>query len=506
MNIGRSLLKGSVVSTIALVAQVVLAFVTTPILLHSLGERNYGIWLVLMALIGYYSFLDFGISSSVARFLASAFGRNDEEEIHAVINTALAFFLMVGIASLLVTIGLVVLADRFTTNQTDVLVIRPCILIVGAIASVGFPVRVFQGILKGCQRYDLIAFAGLARLLVTSLLIWIFVRAGYGIVCLAAITALVGLMECILTIYFACRSFPAIRLGLGFYRTSTCVRLLGYSWRSFFLVLTQHVRFKMDSLVISGLLSVRLVAQYSIGARFMEYFMEIVGNLVGGQLMPVFSRYHGRDAHDLMRERFLTATRVSAIVSIFFGASLAFYGGTFIERWLGSGFDASIRILLILVGPYTLFLAQVPGVHLLFSLAKQHHLAWVGMGAAITNLALSLFLAKAYGLSGVAMGTAIELTLVSIFVSPFVVCRAAKVPLRRFFADALFGTFAKCLLPLGLYFFLVRQFLEPNYLRLITLVLGQILVFGPAVFYGVLRKDERALLLGAFRRRSPSAL
>lgn len=505
VNIGRSLLKGSVVSTVALVAQVVLAFVVTPLLVHSLGVQTYGIWLLLTALIGQYALFDFGISSAVARFVAAAAGRNDEEEIHAVVNTALVLFALIGAVCLLVTLGLAFLAGHLTSHPAEVPVIRTCVLLVGGMVAVGFPVRIFQGVLKAYLRYDLIAFAGLAKLILTNLLIWIFLRAGYGIVCLAVITALAGALEYLLTIRFAYRAFPALRLGFDFYRKATRGTLLDYSWRSFILGVTQQIRFKLDLVVIASVLREKsLITHYSIGARFMDQFVELVGNLVGGQLMPVFSRYQGRGEYDLVRDRFLSATRVSTIVSVFFGASLAFYGGAFIERWMGPGYGDSTTILLILAGPFTLALAQTPGVGLLYGMSKHHLLAWICAGAAVVNLTLSVVFAKIYGMNGVALGTAVELTLNFLFVFPLVVCRVARVPLRTFFADALFGTVAKCLLPLGLYFFLVRQFLEPNYLRLVTLVVGQALVFGPAAFYGVLRKDERELLVGAFRRRSPS--
>lgn len=507
MNIGRSLLKGSVVSTIVLVAQVVLTFVITPILVHSLGVQTYGIWLLLTSLIGQYALFDFGISSAVARFVSAASARHDEAEIHAVVNTALALFAVIGTACLLLTLGLAFFADRLASAPHEVAMVRTCVLIVGSLVAVGFPVRIFQGILKAYLRYDLIAFAGLAKLILSNLLIWFFLRAGYGLVCLAVITALAGVIEYLLTIRFAYRAFPALRLGRGLYRTATRGTLFDYSWRSFVLGLTQQIRFKVDLVVIASVLREKsLITHYAIGARFMDHFVELVGNLVGGQLMPVFSRYEGRGELGLVRDRFLSATRVSTIVSVFFGASLALYGGAFIERWMGPGFGDSITILLILAGPFTLALAQTPGVGLLYGMSKHHLLAWICAGAAVVNLTLSVVFAKIYGMNGVALGTAAELLLTFLFVFPVVVCRVAKVPLRTFFADALFGTLAKCLLVIGLYFFLVRSFIEPHYLRLLLLVVGQALIFGPAAFFGVLKKDEREFLLRALRRESPAAV
>ena len=505
VNIGRHLLKGSVVSTVALVAQVVLAFVVTPLLVRALGERTYGMWILLMSVVGYYAFLDLGITSSVARFVAAAAGREDREEIHSVVNTAMGLFLWVGGICLVITLGLAIFAERLARSPGDVETLRSCVLIMGTLVAVGFPVRIFQGVLKAYLRYDLIAVGSLVKLVVANLLIWMVLPRGYGVVALAWITALAGLLESVLTVYFAWRAFPGLALGRRFVRKETRGSLLNYSWRSFVLALTQVIRFKVDTVVIASVLSVNLITHYSIGARFMDYFTELIGNLVGGQLVPVFSRYQGRGDEGMVRAGFLSASRVSTIVSVFCGGSLAFYGGAFIERWMGEGFKDSTTILLILVGPFTLALAQTPGVGLLYGMAKHHLLAWICGGAAVLNLGMSLILAKIYGMNGVAMGTSIELMVIFLLVFPVVVCGVAKVSLKEFFGWGLFWPAAQSVVPLGIYFLLVRQFLEPNYLRLGLLVIGQTVIFAPAVYWGVLSGEERAFLGTALRRKAAVA-
>ena len=207
----------------------------------------------------------------------------------------------------------------------------------------------------------------------------------------------------------------------------------------------------------------------------------------------------------MVRAGFLSASRVSTIVSVFCGGSLAFYGGAFIERWMGEGFKDSTTILLILVGPFTLALAQTPGVGLLCGMAKHHLLAWICGGAAVLNLGMSLILAKIYGMNGVAMGTSIELMVIFLLVFPVVVCGVAKVSLKEFFGWGLFWPAAQSVVPLGIYFLLVRQFLEPNYGRLGLMVIGQTAIFAPAVYWGVLSGEERAFLGKALRRKAAVA-
>jgi O-antigen/teichoic acid export membrane protein len=499
VNINARLLKGSIMNTTVLFAQVIVSFVITPVLVHSLGDRAYGIWILVLSLIGYYSIFDLGISSSVARFVSRAAGKNEEMQIQSTINTALVLYAFIGAGALAVTVVLALFAGRFASTPSEISAVRACILIVGSLVAAGFPVRVFQGVLKAFLRYDLVAVAGLAKLFTANILIWIFIRGGHGIAALAAITALAGALEVLLTIFFAKRAFPALKLGTRFFRRETRIEVFSYSWRVFIIAITQQIKFKIDSLVIAGLLAVELVTHYSIGARFMDYFIDLVGNLVGGQLLPVFSRYDGRGDHARMRERFLNATRVSTLVSTFTGGSLAFYGGAFIERWMGPHFGSSYNVLLILVAPFTISLAQTPSVGFLYGTSKHHHIAWINSGAAVVNLTLSILLARTFGMYGVALGTAIELTITYLFVFPTVTCWVAGIPAQRYFCDAVGLTMLKTLLPMAVYFFVVSRFLAPSYPRLFALGILQAVVFAPVAFYFVLGKTERELLLHAFR-------
>jgi len=504
VNLSNRLLKGSVMSTISLVIQVAVSFLITPVLVRSLGERSYGMWILVMALIGYYTVFDFGISSSVGRFVSRGAGRKDDGEINRIVNTSLGLYVVVGAACLLLTCLLAFGAGWFVKDPREIESVRGCILIIGSLVSFGFPIRVFQGVLKGLLRYDLSVAAGLAKLAFVNLAIWFMLR-DRGILFLAGITAIGGMIESALLVIFAFRAAPALRLSPGGYHKAGVREILGYSWRSFVVTLMQQIRFKIDSLVVAGLLAVNLVTHYSIGARFMEYFVEIVGNVAGGQLMSVFSQYEGRGDHELIRERFVGATRFSAILSVFVGASLAFYGQAFIERWMGPHFRDSYQVLLILVGPFTLALSQSPSIGLLYGISKHHYIAWTTCGSALVNLVLSLVLAKVWGMYGVAMGTAVELFLSHLLIYPLLVCRAIDLPLARYYIRGLGVPIFASLAVLAAWFLAVSRFLQPEYLRIGLLGIAQVIIFTPVVFFLVLKDDERRLLLQALRRAPPAS-
>src|SRR5574337_330130 len=81
-------INGFVLKTIYMVLNVALAFFMMPFILHSLGDRMYGIWIMIGAVMGYSAYLDFGLSSGVSRFISRAIGRNDADEVNGIVNTS----------------------------------------------------------------------------------------------------------------------------------------------------------------------------------------------------------------------------------------------------------------------------------------------------------------------------------------------------------------------------------------------------------------------------------
>src|SRR3984885_15472868 len=118
-TVGRRLLSGAVLQIGNLVASAIAAFFLMPFIVHHLGDRIYGFWSLAISFIGYYSLLDFGLSTAVSQYMSIAIGRNDEAACRGVFNTALRInFVLAGIA-LLVTAIIVAVTPRFSHNPSD---------------------------------------------------------------------------------------------------------------------------------------------------------------------------------------------------------------------------------------------------------------------------------------------------------------------------------------------------------------------------------------------------
>lgn len=500
MSNKKKIIKGSFLQGVELFLQIALAFVLTPITIRFLGNRFYGVWILVSTFIGYYGLLDFGLSTAVARYVARGIGKSDTKEINGVINTSFFLFSAVGLLVIFITFIIAFTGHYYVKNAQDIHLFKTIVIILGINVALRFPAKVFRGILTAYLKYDLLTYSSLVRLLLSSVFTFYFLKKGYGLIALAVITFVCTMLEEALVIIFSKQVYPKLRVGYQLFQREKIGVLYNYSYKSFIGQIADILKYKVDAFVIAGFLNVNLVTHYSVGLRFPEYFYQFMKRTIN-LTKPIYSQYEGKGNYDLIRKRFLEITKISVIVSVFVGASIIYYGKPFIHRWLGAGFDSSYLVAVILCVPWTIDLMQGPGNGLLYGISKHHYFAIVNPIEGAINLVLSIILVKYFGIYGVALGTAIPMMIIRIFIQPAYTCRTIGLSVREYCVTTLLVTTLKTLLPLLLYFFIARNFLKATYASIILCSIIQLLLLLPVVFYFVLSAKEREGAISLIRAK-----
>ena len=490
MSTIRKLFKGSFLRTVDFSLQVLVSFFMIPIIIHSLGDRMYGIWFLVGSFMGYYGLLDLGLSTAVSRFISRAIGGDDEKDVNRILSTTFGLFLLLGILVFIIALVLVVFSDHFVTDQKELTAIRLVLLILGINMAIDFPFRAFNGLLNSYLRYDYLTYASVVRLALANGFILESLKMGYGIVSMAFINLAAFMVQRAMLFAYSKTVFTQMKIRPAFFDTGLVKHLFSYSYKSFIAQLADILRFRVDGLVIAAFLNVQLVTYYAVGQKLVDYFGGLILR-VTGIMMPLFSQYEARNDFETIRKRFLQVTRVTVILSIFVGTSIIFYGNVFIQKWMGAEFHDSYVILVILTVPMIIALMQSPGVSLLFGISKHHYYAVINTMEGVTNLVLSILLVGKYGFFGVAYATAIEMIFFKLFVQPFIICRSIELPVHQFYLGGILSPSVKMLLPLSLFFYFAKGFLKPDYFTLMSLGIIQVLVVTPFLYFFVLDPETR---------------
>ena len=172
----KLLAKSSALRISLFITNIVIAFLLMPFIIHFLGDRMYGLWVVVGSVLGYYWLVDFGISTAVERGISRAVGKKDNYEINIVVNTGLFLYSLGGLTILLISAIVAYAMPYFINNISDVIIFRQVFIILGLSFAFNFPMRVFSGILRSFLRFDMVNIANFGLVILRASLIYCFLK------------------------------------------------------------------------------------------------------------------------------------------------------------------------------------------------------------------------------------------------------------------------------------------------------------------------------------------
>ena len=490
MALSSKLIRGSTVNLAEHGLKLGLMFVITPLMIKHLGEKDYGIWLLALAIIGWLRLLDLGISFSGTRFLGRALGSENAEEYLSLTKTLTWLFNWIGLASLILTAAICLALPIWISDPSLLGKVRWLILGFGISTGLRFWTRIFEVVLKSHVRYDLIGIASIIKSALQGGLIIYFLLTGHGLVTLLILFIATDVLDQGILILFARRVHPETKISFRPGNADGIKPLLRYSATAMVTSSGHNLRSGIDPLIIAHVSTVAAVPVYSVGARFLTVFSDIINAIFGGNFLAAFSQLHGRDDQALLTKSFLSSIRHSAAIAVLGGSALLIYGPAFIDRWVGPAFGDSAIVLLILTPPTVLALMQYPIWGFFYSQNKQHWLAALTFGGGLFNVALSLILAQRIGFFGVVWATLIEMSIGFGILVPIMVSRVCGIPFWQYLKPMTLSSI-KIAAASTAYFFLIRPFISPDYFRLSLLGIGHLAVVFPVFLFFIFSGEER---------------
>lgn len=488
-GLASKLIRGSFFRILNLVLNIAVAFFMIPFVINAIGDRWYGLWVLVGTLVGYYGFFELGISTANERFIARAIGQDDEDEVNTVFNTSLQIFLVVALIALVLTAVIVLVCPRFVKNPGEINIFRIVILIVGFDTALSFPIRSVFGFLFAHVRYDVVNMIGISKLILRTALIVFFLGRGYGLITLALITLGVDLFQYAVSALYLKRNYPGVHLNLRETSRDMVRQLLGYSIYSFISNVAKQLRFHIDAFVITGFLGLSFVTHYNIGGRVAAYYLAVVTSAVA-LMKPVFSSLEGKGDFSQIRDKFIFIVKLNTIISVFLGGSILIYGRAFIVRWMGIEYIDSYYVLVVLTIGLIFNTIQITSVTLLYGISKHKFYSIVMVIEGVANILLSILLIRKYGIVGVALGTTVPMLITSLFIIPAYTNRVIDLKLTKYLKVVLGGIFFGGIVHLGCWL-LIRDYLISSYPRIVILSLATSAVFIILNGFVLLSRTER---------------
>src|SRR5437899_4034037 len=138
------ILRAVTTSWVAIIANAAVGFLLTPYVLHHLGDEAFGLWVLVVTLVGYYGLFDGGVRSSILRYASRHKALGEQQRANEVVATAFYYYLGACALVILATYFLVDPISRFFAVHDQVLSAFKCLfLLAGSVQGLTFLLVVF---------------------------------------------------------------------------------------------------------------------------------------------------------------------------------------------------------------------------------------------------------------------------------------------------------------------------------------------------------------------------
>jgi len=387
-----------------------LTLVLTPYILYKLGIQLFAIWSLIFVVTTYLGFLDFGISSSFAKYIAEYNAKKDFTSLNSVITCGLLFFagysIILVLVAYLIKDFLIVLLKIPPQLHYEFIFTMMGMIIVVAVFNIFV---IFREVLIGLQRMDLsnkiIIFSSFFYIFGTIF----FLEKGQGIKGLVYSSALRALVMILGSIFFSFRLLPRIKIGLKYAEKIIFKKLFNYGIKMQLSTVAGIVHFQTDKIIISYFLGLNFVTFYDLGQKIATGVREFPIMILSA-LVPAISEMDAVKDHSKLKDLYYRGSKYLALTVfplIFLTVILA---KDIINLWIGKGYGLAILTLQVIILEYGLNVLTGMGTCTVRGIGKPEYETRYAVLVAVLQLILGITLIQLIGFPGI---------LVSLVISGF---------------------------------------------------------------------------------------
>lgn len=474
---------------------IVIAFMLSPFLVHTLGDTNYGIWSIISAFAGYMTLLDLGVSSAIAKYVSKYKALKDYKSLNVVFSSGLVIMSLVGLLLFAISpflADIVVSTFKFDPGMQDT--IHALVIVAAIDVAVFVASGVFYGAFFGFQRNEITNAAVLFTALFKAVVFYFVLTSGFGLLAMAVVSLIAHILAALLLALTLRRVEPKVIITTKYADKSTIFSIFNYSKFTFLTMLGLQLIYYSDAFVIGYFLSAAAITIYTIPWSLNEYSNKLI-HAVAQTFVPVFSQQEATNERDLYKT-YLSGTKAVILLSNLLCIGVLTLGDEFIGIWMGPRYAVECSTLLTIMFTTQLFKSpQLISYSILLGTANHQKFATYNMAFSVANLILSIILVQKFGLIGVASATAITQILFYVVVTPILTSKVINFSLFDYIKQTYWRIAPASLILFAILSYFASQNPPTGYISLLGQALIGSAVYLVIAFWTLLNSEERQLAL-----------
>ena len=411
-SLSKIVFRNTIFTSLSKFWRMFISLILAPYIIKKIGVEQFGLWAIVMTVVSYAGFLDFGLGTPFVKYIAEYFTKRDYKNTNRVISTGFFSYLVLGAAIFGVgqffipkILGFFKLSPRYLPDAIFVLRLALLLYVVET------TLWVFPSVIRGLQRMDISNGIQIVTMTVAFGGTFLFLELGYGIRGLIYNDALALIVAVILEIAAARKLLPELRLRFSNFHLKTLKTLMIFGIKLQVSKIGQLIYLQLDKILLSHFIAVSMVTYYQLGSRI-AFTVRFLPALLMIPLMPAFSELSVRVSREDVYKNILKTTKYIVFATLPLAFFIVLTASLIFEAWLGPGFEQAATACRILIFGY-LSNAMIIGA-LVMAFQGLGHPGYQSLTSLVTAVACAIFstlLIIHLGFLGAPLGTCLGMNI-----------------------------------------------------------------------------------------------
>ena len=455
---------------VSALAEVLVFFIITPVVVKHFGTTVYGVWILLHVIIFYLHFFDLGLYTALVKFVARFREVGDFTAINDVVGSTLTMMAVAGVAAFAASIALAWFFVPYYFDVSDELAdtLTLAVMLFGANLLVFFPGSVFRAIFEGYQRYDVLGAISTLMTVLTAVASYIVIVVyDCGILLLASVEIASAIIGVALYVFFVGKLFPEVKPSFSGVGGENWKRLRNYSWWVAFNEMLAEGASRIDRLLIPVFISISMVTPYSLVCSVAGAIFLMIGPITE-VFFSLSSAIDARDDTAQLRTLLLKGSKLVMSFSLPVSVVAMAYGEEFLNWWVGAEYvTLDGPVLELIVASFVVTAFVITSSNILMALSRLKGLFVISLVELLIAVILAVLTLPEYGLAGLAASFLVANSLVTFLLIVPYVCKALNQNIVEYLLDSLFRPFLPVLPSLAVIYLLDQMLVSGGIVELV---------------------------------------
>lgn len=487
-----SIAKGAIISYISIFLNIIISFIYTPWMIHQIGVSDYGLYSLIMSFISYF-IMDFGLNTSITRFIAKYRAEGNEEKVANMLGLTTKVYLAIDALIFLVLFVLYFFISDIFKGLTPEEIAKMKILycIAGGFSVLSFVLKPMDGAMMAFEYFvenkilDMVLRVGTVVLIVIALILsanvyWLVLVNG-------AVAFAVSLSKYIVLIRKS-----RMKINWSFFDKNELKVLFSFSIWIFLIGLAQRFRLSLINTVLGIYSNSVEIALFALGMTI-EGMVYLISSALNGLFLPKVSRMSFNNERSSIITLMIKVGRIQLyIISLIF-SGFCIFGDTFINLWVGEEFHDVYFIVIFLIATNLISLTQHIANDLVYAENKVKYTAQMVFVTSIIGLGGACLVSAQYGAVGAAACTALGLIIYTVVINVFYYHKL-ELDIKTFFKECHLRILPLLVVLSVIFYYATKALAINTWSELMMGAFAYVLLYALLCYFVIFNNEEKQLV------------